>query len=1285
MIFLIILVFFSTAIFIILIDRWLIEYFLKKTASKNHPFIPNKFLVPPNLKKCLRESFQNVKNLDWFNVILARYWLEISRSYGYKERIKRQISKKLGSLRKYVNEIIVEDLDVPQESFLLKEMRILTRDQVDRLQNYLKENGLFKSKTSAEEENSQTPSKFELKLNQILGEPILEDDLSQIFCLARISHAAFFTFKIRAHVCEIQTNSLFPFKFNNTSIDKRSDLVFKSKISFGNYSGRVLVRLPGNNTKTKWEVSFIEDPNFEIQAEAYLLKNSDEEEVLEELNIISINDRLAFDFIHKENQPKVLGDIETSDTQMNLSLEDKKIGKSFFSGFMRRLAEKAIKKRILFPHFHKLPLPGITSSLKTVNHRIDRFDIANHREWMNNVKNNLMIYTSMNYRIKESNENVLLRKNSHFINGDHDRIGCVEIDFRRSDQKEMRHKMLKVSKKMPNLQNSKDKTENNSQGDHIASRVKKRSKRQLSSKDCASQNFIRDEQLSILLGENTSDSQSIKEGTQSDVSSMKSKYQSFAEPNDSICLDDSKEGSIMGKDILLKNPHLEKKLDFYKGSDDSNDSGLESSIQPESSSHESNDELCLSPQTHPLVEKAVSKKLSKDVLSSTETTTFLKSQINENVPSEDEVKQVLGNCENVSTSSDQELIKGIPIFMKEIPSDDHNTRSVLSYFYNLSLFNTIFSDFSHMREIKNLDRSVSIIKMHFHDKSNQTEKIQDYIRIVSENSIIFQRNCIKEPEFLIFKFIDGKLEIYHYFLRLRFNIKNANKMRKKILQGKVEENPRKELFCTNVKKFLNVLNSVQSQIKPPRSNDNQRQTSPEIKKQYEKEGLLMRHKRIITLSVTQKNLKGFLNDPYLRLRLLRENIKILDTQRITEKITSFRIKDIKTPSQNNIDQNGKKRFHRRPIEILSYSDLNQFIDYDVSNGRVCVFSIRLRKSEKKKDLDTSSQKSDKNNESLENNTSKLNSFGNINVENHLTLLSNYQSSPNIRRLFLTPLMILKQFVTIGEKTEPYFLYNKSIKYIIKKPAGLLHLKLESEISDQFYISIKINNKIILGEVKVVLGHVRISISLEKSDNTISLLIQPKTPRDKRLYLQIQFHNQNVRPIYLKDNLDEEQMVFVSKDFSKSHTKDEQLQSVSSKLNAPVTFSVFDQRISDKEGSSKTRDDSGSLTDSEYIYFNPSDQIQKNFKFLFECTTLLANQKSFEVKFVTQHRTDNIFWDISPDNNLMVFLKDGRSKNLVSFHGNRRRYPDDKLKINVKNISSKRLIRYRIGTISNIIN
>ncbi|KAM0687333.1 hypothetical protein COBT_001428 [Conglomerata obtusa] len=93
---------------------------------------PVEYTTTPTQEKILFSSTHTCTDLAWFNISLQRYFLELSQSYAYKEKLKRTMMKKFKQFEKYVT-VEIDDIDVGREFPVFTSVKVMSEKMIQEL------------------------------------------------------------------------------------------------------------------------------------------------------------------------------------------------------------------------------------------------------------------------------------------------------------------------------------------------------------------------------------------------------------------------------------------------------------------------------------------------------------------------------------------------------------------------------------------------------------------------------------------------------------------------------------------------------------------------------------------------------------------------------------------------------------------------------------------------------------------------------------------------------------------------------------------------------------------------------------------------------------------------------------------------------------------------------------------------------------------------------------------------------------------------------------------------
>ncbi|WUR02813.1 SMP-LTD domain-containing protein [Vairimorpha necatrix] len=137
---------------------------------------------------------------------------------------------------------------------------------------------------------------------------------------------------------------------------------------------------------------------------------------------------------------------------------------------------------------------------------------------------------------------------------------------------------------------------------------------------------------------------------------------------------------------------------------------------------------------------------------------------------------------------------------------------IMNQFYDLSIFKNVISSFRSLNTIHNFNGTSSLVELIF------LEKNFEFIRIVQNDMIIFQRNDEQNPDFIVFCIRDKSLFIYSYITNSTLKMtksricklkkKLEKKVSKKISINKIFQYSKKAMYFWKSKKEESSLEYV---------------------------------------------------------------------------------------------------------------------------------------------------------------------------------------------------------------------------------------------------------------------------------------------------------------------------------------------------------------------------------------------------------------------------------------------------------------------------------------------
>jgi hypothetical protein len=354
-----------------------------------------------SLHKCL--------DVHWFNVLVQRFYHELSKSYTAEHRVKMYIHKKFEALLRsgYIRRISVTEVSLGREAPYVKSIQLLTnseyrkitasRDIVDsramdtdetllRLEKEIQESlsldhSIFSKSTGGLTEMDERAEGCDGAgrgscCERTAGSP---DPL----WMAESSMAAMDRDALVREAYE-RCQYLVGVEYNGSirivmEIELPKKIVVNTTVSINGFNAEAIFRLPAESYATRLEFCFLSDPRFAIVAES---------------GISNANGKLLF--------------------------------RRSISNLIERYIRHLLIRAAVYPSWLMQYLPVVLPSFKNVTHRIKKITKENHAEQLRSITENILLFVSMDYRILSVENNVVHRRINYFINED-GRIFCTHF------------------------------------------------------------------------------------------------------------------------------------------------------------------------------------------------------------------------------------------------------------------------------------------------------------------------------------------------------------------------------------------------------------------------------------------------------------------------------------------------------------------------------------------------------------------------------------------------------------------------------------------------------------------------------------------------------------------------------------------------------------------------------------------------------------------------------------------------------------------------------------------
>lgn len=405
----------------LLLPRMIVEFSRKKMLRIG----PRGRRVEPTDKQreVLGASMHRCTDVHWLNAAVQRFYIEVSRSYASKVRVKSMILKRFESMKSsgYIRNIEITGIELGMEAPYVKNVQIVTEEDVHkmasggvsemadeeeklvRLEDEIRkrlEHEVFRKETGGivdgepvelirhrfgDSQESLRKEESESEDQRHFGD--VSESSTKTECGRpdgneadrRISSSKAFD---RLHI-------LLGMDYGggmriSLNVELPKKIVLKVVVFVNRLRGNVVVRLPSRDYTTRMEYCFLSSPEIRIVVES---------------GITNMVGRLYF--------------------------------RKSISNFLERYMRRSVLRTMVYPSWSTQYLPFVVPSMRNINHRIEKVCQSNHRVQIPQIVESVLLYMAMDYKIADVEDDAVYRKSNYFINGE-DRITCVHFPIPRA-------------------------------------------------------------------------------------------------------------------------------------------------------------------------------------------------------------------------------------------------------------------------------------------------------------------------------------------------------------------------------------------------------------------------------------------------------------------------------------------------------------------------------------------------------------------------------------------------------------------------------------------------------------------------------------------------------------------------------------------------------------------------------------------------------------------------------------------------------------------------------------
>ncbi|KAM0676277.1 hypothetical protein GVAV_000240 [Gurleya vavrai] len=395
--------------------EFILIYIITRRRTKPQA-VPVEYAPTPSQYSLLFESTKLCTDLSWFNICLQRYFLELSQSFAYKEKLKRMMLKKIKKFEKFVN-VDIENIDVGREFPVFSSVRVLSDSMIKELIKDRK-NRFNDTETDETDESLIEEMKKEIeKLDELNIEEsnekanhVEKKDIKNIKIHGK-NLLNFFSKKLKNTEKIVNTkHKSKKFKEDKNSKNQNEDNL--NKINYNNltlyfemeYKGTITVSALttiGKNMKvpTTFTLNYLKGP------------------MLVRLPALLNHTRIEFSILNIDKLEYLL------DSNINNKYFKKTTSKLLHNFFLRMF-----KRTYTYPHFYPQYLPSVIPSIKEVNFKYNKIE---NEEDAKNCMEDILLFMSMDFRVSKINGIIIHRKGNYFVNQTDKKLLMSEINIKK--------------------------------------------------------------------------------------------------------------------------------------------------------------------------------------------------------------------------------------------------------------------------------------------------------------------------------------------------------------------------------------------------------------------------------------------------------------------------------------------------------------------------------------------------------------------------------------------------------------------------------------------------------------------------------------------------------------------------------------------------------------------------------------------------------------------------------------------------------------------------------------
>lgn len=329
------------------------------SPHKSAQYIPERGLVTKTQVRMCRDSLHQCNDLDWFNILLQRYLTLAKESYAFTEKIKNVILKKAEPFLQYrlIRKMDILDISVGREFPIIKNITILTEEEF---------NDILLSQNVGEEAESNYNVGSELRsklFTDLRGlnicrsteDPVLDDRKIE----KEIYKKVFRNCLLLADISFLGETKI------RLTVEMPGSIKYELVITLEKFQGKSLLRMPSKAHQTRFEITFMNNPNFEIS-----------------ITLLYSEDSL----------------------------------KSFSVKYFKKMFLYGLTNAVMYPSWNSFYLPLLCPSLRKIEHSVEKINVKNYRKVLQSAKEEILLYTSLDYKIIKKSLKYIKRRTQCSVN-----------------------------------------------------------------------------------------------------------------------------------------------------------------------------------------------------------------------------------------------------------------------------------------------------------------------------------------------------------------------------------------------------------------------------------------------------------------------------------------------------------------------------------------------------------------------------------------------------------------------------------------------------------------------------------------------------------------------------------------------------------------------------------------------------------------------------------------------------------------------------------------------------